>query len=431
MLLAALSLVAGACSEKDKEQVSGDEGSPFVPSTDCTGGSALECAPEGTTIDALLPDEPTQAEGEPIKVGMMNTESGPATAFPELTRGAEAGVEFINQELGGVDGRPIELVTCDVEFSGTGSLACGQRMVEEGVVAVLGGIDVFGDGIQVLQDNDIPLVGGIPVSFISVESPISFQFSGGSWGQNLGLVHHMVNELEAEKVSIVYGDFGPVTDGAEWARRALIDQGLAEENIKMVPTPIVVEDLLTPLQAADEGDPDAILVLVADSGCGAAYQAIADAGIDAQTYWSGGCLEPTMVEAIGAEAIEGNIYALENSLDPENPDQNLYGDVIELYGENVDAGSAATVAFGALMNLYSVMRSLGADDISAQSIMEDLRSAEDRPSYGGHPYTCDGAQMGGALPAICAPQQILAQMQDGELVQISDWIEVADLIPQG
>ena len=46
----------------------------------------------------------------------------------------------------------------------------------------MGGIDVFGNGIEVLADNEIPFVGGIPVSEQSVTSPNSFQWSGGSWG---------------------------------------------------------------------------------------------------------------------------------------------------------------------------------------------------------------------------------------------------------
>jgi branched-chain amino acid transport system substrate-binding protein len=41
----------------------------------------------------------------------------------------------------------------------------------------------------------------------------------------------------------------------------------------------------------------------------------------------------------------------------------------------------------------------------------------------GHPYTCDQQQLSD-LPAMCSPQQILARMEDGDLVQIGDWIDV-------
>ncbi len=159
-----------------------------------------------------------------------------------------------------------------------------------------------------------------------------------------------------------------------------------------------------------------------------------DIGMVAQTYWSGTCLEPTMIDAVGGENLEGYIYAIESPLDPEDPELLLYNDVVERYGnDEFDAGSVAIVSFSALMNLYVAMNEIGFDEISADSIIEHFRGAVDEPRYLGHPYTCDGQQMGGELPAICSPQQILVQMTDGELVQITDWIQVADLVvlPEG
>jgi branched-chain amino acid transport system substrate-binding protein len=401
--------------------------------SECEAETVLECVRAGTTFAGLFPEAATAADGAPIKIGMINNDTGPAASFPELTLGVEAGVEFVNTELGGVDGRPIELITCDVEFSATGSQACGQQMVEEGVVAVIGGIDLFDDAVNVLEENGIPFVGGIPVSFAAAKSPISFQFSGGSWGQNLGLVSHMVDMLQAERVSIIYGEFGSVADGAQWARQALIGQGLAPENINMVPMPIIVEDVLTPLTVANESDPDAILVLVADAGCGAAYQAVRDIGITAQTYWSAGCLLPSMIEQAGAENVEGYIYGLENPVGGDPPDTAMWTDVVEKYGaEGLDAGSAALVEFRALMNLWAEMRAIGGDAVSPETIIEQFRNAVDHPGFLGHSYTCDGQQMAGELRAICSPQQILAQMHNGAIEQISDWIDVGEIavVPQ-
>lgn len=423
--LGLLGLLGSACSESG-ESVRGEQTRAAV--AECDAASIVECAPEGSTIESLIPDQPEQATGQPVRVGIINTESGPTAAFPELTEGARAGVAWLNEELGGVDGQPIELVTCDTQFSGTGSLACGQRMVEEGVVAVLGGLDVFGDAIGVLEDNGIPFVGGSPANFPAAESPLSFQFSGGMWGLALGLVHHIVNESDSERVSIMYGDFGPVTDGAMWAKRALIAQGMPEENINMVPMPIVVEDVLTPLQAADASDPDAIVVLVSDAGCNAAYQAVQEIGITAQTYWSATCLMESMIDSAGAESLEGYIYTLESSLDTEDPDLVLYNEVMARYGQGIDPGSTAAVGFNSLINLYDVLRTLGVSGSTPEAIAEQFRTAVDHPSFGGHPYTCDGRQMGGDLPAICAPQQVLAELRDGEIVPISGWIDVAALL---
>jgi len=220
-----------------------------------------------------------------------------------------------------------------------------------------------------------------------------------------------------------------VADGAQWARTALIRQGLAPDNVKMVTMPIVVEDMLAPLSAAAEGDPDAIIVLVADSGCGAAYDAAREIAIDAKLYWSAACMGTDMIDAIGPEQVEDYIYAVESPVDATAPDTLLYGEAVRRYGGGrVDAQSAAAVGFASMMNLYVQLAAIGVDSITPEKIIGELRGAVDHPSFMGHPYTCDGNQMGGKLPAICAPQQILVELKAGVPTPVTDWIEVADLL---
>jgi len=422
---------AAGCSEKTSgDSAAGGKSTTTVTASDCTADSVVECAPEGTTFPDLLPPKPIVADGTPIKVGMINTDTGPTNAFPELTGAARAGVEWINTELGGVDGHPLELFPCDVEMTATGSRACGQQMVEDGVVAALGGIDIFDDSVQVLQDNQIPLVGGIPVGFATVNSPIAFAFSGGAWSGDISLAYHITEVLHAERVSILYSDYGPITDAASWAQRALVRGGVAENDVNMVPMPIVAEDILTPMTAANESNPDAVIVLVTGAGCSAAFQAAQDIGVKAQLYFSGGCLDPN-ITADGLDKIEGYIFNVENVVEGSPPDVELYTSVMNKYAKNVEPASAATVSFKSLMNLYDQMVSIGADELTSASLMTSLRASVDHPSFMGPPYTCDGKQMGGKLPAVCAPQEILTQMTDGALRQITDWIDIAAYVGAG
>jgi len=122
LTLALVASLTAGCSEKStSSSTSAGKSAATVTTTECTADSVVECAPTDTTIDDLLPDAPVVADGTPIKVGMINTDTGPTNAFPELTRGTETGVRWINEELGGVDSHTIELVPCDVKFSATGS----------------------------------------------------------------------------------------------------------------------------------------------------------------------------------------------------------------------------------------------------------------------------------------------------------------------
>jgi branched-chain amino acid transport system substrate-binding protein len=414
---ALLATATSACSEPlpDPADEAASVESPCVE-------DLLACARE-SMIAELVPEAPTAAdpEAEPIRLGLVNQENTAAGSYPELSLAALAATEFINGELGGVDGRPIEIEVCNTEFSAEGSTSCGQRFVEAEVDAVLGGIDVFGNAVSTLEDNAIPYIGGIPISERSVESTTSFQWSGGGWGTAVAFASFAAEELDAERVSIVFADFGAITHSAEMAEAVLDHHGV---QTQLVPYPVMATDLTPALNAAAGADPDAVFILAADAACKASFDGLAALDLDAARFFSGACAAPTIIEQAGMDAVEGTYFNVESPIgdDPADPDMALYGGVIEAYGDGLDPVGAGTVTFKAVMNLYAILHQLDGS-ISPASITEALRSTADEPSFGGHPYTCDGGQFTG-LPAICSPQQILIQMRDGELEQTTDWIDV-------
>jgi branched-chain amino acid transport system substrate-binding protein len=419
-VLATIAMLATGCSEPERDAATEDT-SAAAPSSDCTGDQMLECA-RASTIGDLVPDEPTAADGEPITIGMINQENTAAGSYPELSSGADAAIAFVNEQLGGLDGRPIELEVCNTGFSAEGSTSCGQQFVEEGVPVVMGGIDVFGNGIEVLADNQVPFVGGIPVSEQSVTSPNSFQWSGGSWGATVAFADYAANELDAEKVAIIFGEFGSITQSAEYAKKVLDRAGVTTQ---LVPYPIMATDVSSAIQAAAAGEPDAIFMLAADAGCAAGYEGMQTLGVTAQRFFTGACVSPTILGSVDPAATDGTIFNVEGPISTSDPtpDAALYQAVIEQYGDGVDAKGAATVTFRAFINLYSIMRGLGVEGSTPAGITDALAAQVDTPSFMGHAYTCNGEQFAG-LPAMCSPQQILGQVRDGELEQITDWIDV-------
>ncbi len=412
------------CSEPEPEAKTGMGKGTTEAAEACEGAALLECA-EASTIGEYVPAEPTKATGEPIKLGMINQENTAAGSYPELSQAVAAATEFINTELGGVDGRPIEVDVCNTEFSAEGSTSCGQKHVEAKVPAVLGGIDVFGNGIETLADNQIPYIGGIPISFQSVQSPNSFQWSGGTWGAAVAFSWYAATELDAKKVSIVYGEFGSITHSAEVAQQVLESRDV---EAQLVPYPIMATDISSALNAAAATKPDALLVLAADSGCKAGFDGVSSLGIDADVFYVGACAAPSITNEAGTDKTDGAIFNVEGPVgqEPPNPDFVLYSAIIEKYGDGLDPVGAGTVTFRSLMNLYVILNQLDGD-ITPEAITAALKAQVDAPSFSGHPYTCDGEQFP-ELPAMCSPQQILAQMEDGTLSQLGDWIDVGQIV---
>ncbi len=422
-MFAVVALAATGCSEAEPEPEATDATVDTKADADCTT-DLLACA-RASTLGDLVPATPTKATGEPIKLGMINQENTPAGSFPELSGTAKAGVAFINEQLGGVDGRPIELEVCNTKFSPEGSTTCAQQLSEAGVPAVLGGIDVFGNAVDTLEANGIPFVGGIPVSAPSVENANSFQFSGGTWGAAVAFVDYASTELKAEKIAILYGEFGPIAKGAEYAAKVAAGHGV---ETQMVPYPIVASDLSSQTNAAVSADPDAIIVLAADTACKPAMDAIHASGTEATIFYVGACAAPAIIDSVDPAAAEGAYFNVEGPINRTNPtpDTTFYSAVIKQYADDLNPIGAGTVTFRSLMNLYVVLRDLGADGITAEAITEAFEAKVAAPNFMGHDYTCDKQQFEG-LPAMCSPQQIMGQIEDGELGQISDWIDVGTI----
>ena len=426
-LLAAIvvfATLAAACSEDAPTTINTGSTTTIAKAVvDCqTAVSVVACAPKASTIDKLLPSKATKATGTPIRIGTINQDTGPVAAFPELTSADKVAIDFINTELNGVDGHPIELVTCDTKGDPNISQSCAQQMITKKVVAVIGGIDIWGTGIQTLSDNGIPLVGGIPVSFESVRGATSFQFSGGTWGAALGMAQYAMDTLKAKKLAVIYAEFPPITDAGKLVEKAIIAHG---GTASLITVAVLGGDMALALNQAAATNPDAVLALTADTGCVPTIKTAKQIALKVPLMLTGACAAPKIVADLG-DAVEGKIFNLESDLTPNNPDSVLYRAVSNRYGPKYkyEAQSAGTLSFKSVMILYGVLRKIGADNVTPKTIVAAFRASNNEPAFSGHSYTCDGKQLPG-YPAMCSPQQTLGQIENGAIKQVTPWLDIA------
>ncbi len=425
LALVIMALIAvGACTDRQDSTSAPASTEAGIVSAACPVDELIECAKDSTLGDAV-PDQPTQASGEPIVIGMINEDTGP-NSFPEITQSVSGAVAFINEELGGVDGRPLRLIPCDTRYFAAGSQECGRTLVDAGAVAVVGGTDVFGDGIRILADNGVPFVGGSPTSVLAATSANSFQFSGGVWGAFIAFADHASKELDAEHASVVHSDLASMTDAATYAQRVFESNGVKDTLISYS---ITEPDVTGPLARTTVRASDAVIVGTTAAICDATYRGLAELGRKATNFMFGPCAGPEIIAIAGERAIDGTIFNVEGPLAEDGPtaDSRLWAGVIEKYGEGVAPTSTTTPAFRSIMNLWVQLVDIGAAKITPAAITEVFAAAQGIPGFMGHDYTCDPAPIA-ALPALCAPQQILVQFEGGTFKRLTDWIDVAKIV---
>jgi branched-chain amino acid transport system substrate-binding protein len=381
-----------------------------------------------TTASKAAP-KPT---GPPIVLGMINMENTPLGSFPEVPDGARAAVRYVNDELGGVGGRPLQLEVCTTVGTPESSQACANRLLEKRPVAVLGGVDLGARAsLPVLEQARIPYVGGTPTLVDEMASDTSFMLSGGIAGDLLGEAAYLTGTLHAKKVGVVHLDLpGLITQAVEAGRQILKEKGV--DDVRVVAEKADAADFTAALSAVAANQPDVILAIFPAQGCSRIMQAKAALGIRAKMFYPGVCAAQSVFDAAGGGA-EGAYFAtgFVPYSDPTDKNVALYRDRLARYGSRAAQPSELSEAgFGVTMDVSQLLGEVNGE-LTPAALISRLKAASHHPSFLGHNYTCNGRQVS-ILSSLCAVHVRLLQYQGATLQDVvGDWVtggELFDLV---
>lgn len=372
-----------------------------------------------------------KATGTPINIGFVNQEDTPAGSFPEVRLAAEAAAQYLNNEKNGIGGHPINLITCKTNGQGTSNQQCAQKMVDQKVALVSGGIDFgWAAGLPVLAAANIPLVGVIPLLTPELTSPDSFTFIGGSAAAFPDQDLYIAKTLNLKKVRIIYTDNDAGKAAADgFGKQILNAYGVGD--VKLIPEKADATDFTPSLSAALSDKPDAIMVLFAAPGCIGVMQAKQSLGVTGDAtkfFYPGSCLAASVIKA-GGPGAEGAYF--NNELLPFNdvndPEVKIYRDKLQQYGSGggqaVYSGFSQS-GFSSIINIADLITEIGPDNLTAATFLSKIKSTKDHHNFMTHPYTCDGKQTGAApLVSVCNVFDRIVQLQSGQPVDVGGkWI---------
>src|SRR3546814_19247287 len=67
-------------------------------------------------------------------------------SYPDVSVGIDAGAELVNAELGGIQGRPVEIVHCNVGVDQASNQECAQKYANDDDINLVINGYVFGSG---------------------------------------------------------------------------------------------------------------------------------------------------------------------------------------------------------------------------------------------------------------------------------------------
>jgi len=359
---------------------------------DTTGATTEDTATGGSAPAGERANEPGAAcigsgdgSGEPIVIGQIQTDESAAAGFPELSEGATACFEAIN-ETGGIDGRPIDFRPCNDAADPVEGESCARDLIDAGAVAVLGGIcfSCFSAPVvDILGQAGVPYVGGLPVlpNEYTQENFYPITNAGGS-AALFANTAYIINTAETEGIEPTVVEVYAAVGEADPTLENKITElgGTYVARIGFDPAAADLSSIAQ--QAIDEG---ANFISVQTDGPNTVklVTSLRSQGYEGEIVILGTAADPQSIEGMGA-ASEGVFVAafFENLGTGTSPDAVKFQADMEAVGADAEKALAATGYAGAFVTAEALFGA--GEDVTSESFLEALSGIEElQPLFGG------------------------------------------------
>ena len=400
-------------------------------------GITAACSDDGTTTaepssdpgDTTATSAGTNATGEPIRIGFVNSEGG-AFSVPELGVGNEVAEAYINDQLGGVKGRPLQATRCTTDGSPEASIDCANRLVEEGVVAVVEGTDLGGDAmLPILADAGIPLVGHVQFGPGRMFDDNSYYFGAAALAYGAAALRFYADE-GAQSVTWFLPD--------EPSSHAFTDTVLEPTSEQLgIDYATVYYDAASPnwavlaATAVSEGPDVSGSIAATDAQCAEMIGALRDAGYQGRILAAScvGLYEALGDDAVGVDTDADHWHPGDAASAPANKRAELdeYAAVMQAAGQEDLIPGNAIITFADMINVSRIMATIEGP-VDGAAVGAALRATRNFDSYAGPTISCDRSVIPGN--SACSTDLLFFQVQDDGSVEAvtDDYVDVTGLL---
>jgi branched-chain amino acid transport system substrate-binding protein len=435
------------------------------------GGGSAGCPEPDTSIDATegtgagkfiaditcSEENPLAAEGDPILIGFQNPEGDPAGTFPEYKLAAEAAVEYINTELGGlgadiangVPGRPIQLEVCSMAINPADSQRCANELAGQDPLLVVSTLNFFGNHFPIYDAAGVTVIVGTPITVGDFTSPGVYSIGGGGGclGVHTGLVEFVVTDLEATRVAVPWADTPPgVVCYYDLESKPLdvlkgVVPGDSERagsmpDLEHIGVPILpaTPDVTPQVTQVLDFEPDAIMFSAQGADCWNFVDGLGRLGWTPDQIplvLSGACIDFAAMEAAGDLAngiyFTGAATSALNELDTiENERARFEAEHYQTkpleYGlpETELTKGFATQGWNVLMTIWEMAGQIAAEggEINGETMREAFATSDNAHLYGNTPMSCATAPA--PYVAICNSLVSTTQWDGTNLVPVRE-----------
>jgi ABC-type branched-subunit amino acid transport system substrate-binding protein len=350
----------------------------------CNGESAsttVEQTESNTAVGTLV--------GDPVKIGLIAQEEE-LVAYPEMRVAAKAGADYINSELGGVDGAPLEIEVCTVGDTPETTVTCAQQFAnDDDVKFVLMGTLNSGAGNEVLVEVGKPVL-SLSNDLPDIMTPGVYAFDPGALVLAAGLLQFSAEDLDASTYALLVPDDPFYTDVVVPLVEALGGlYGLTPAG-NAVTLPLE-GDPTAAVTAADDLGGDVLIAVANGPQCLSLADSANAIGVSTPIVGADTCMTS---DVISSGSLDGwyAISVCEGPVDPSRRSDDRFTNIVNDYG---GGDPALNSSFGcwALANVLvaaEVLGDVGGAEATSENIIAamDGYTSDDLPAY--PPASCPG-----------------------------------------
>jgi branched-chain amino acid transport system substrate-binding protein len=398
--LAAAGCGSGSSSSPGATGSATPSGVTSAGATTGTGGAGAQSVTNYLTYTGGKPGAANSALA-PVDIGWLNQQGGASAVGPLATAGAQMAVKYINAELGGVDGHPLQLVTCFIANTDAEGTTCGQQFAADKKIGVIaeGGVAIGVQTFYTAIGSQTPVIVGVAATGTDGVQPNAVILFGDATHVLGPFGTYATTVLHAKTAALVYPEIPGITEGAAAIKQALQSAGV---TVKSVGYDESQTDLTSVLIAAGAQTADMVIPYSDSTGCVNLAKSLKELGItDAKKIVSAPlCLNGQVAAGLGGTwPLWTYAIASSNYGDMTDPGMPLYMNVSGKFESAADAPDPWNiVAFSQILTIDKFMNEIGYASLSPSAILAKAKAFTGPVALGAPSLDCGEFP---SAPAVC------------------------------
>jgi branched-chain amino acid transport system substrate-binding protein len=350
-----------------------------------------------------------RASGAPIRIGYINDgQSAGVDARPELTV-AQAAVKYANEHLGGIAGRPIELVTCETNLTPAGGTDCANQMIAAKVPVVLSAAPSQPAAVvKGLEEAQIPYFTYAAIDQNQLLSPDAYVLTNplGTLAAHI----KVAKDNRVKKVSMVLIDVPAAVGPIQGVATPMF--GSAGISVSFTAIAPGTPDMTPQIQGALSKGAQQFSIVGDPAFCISALSALKTLGFKGKTIINSQCLSRQVAKSVPG-GINGTLVSTNESLDPKDPEVALYEAVVAKYASKTPPHEANNSGgYASVVGLVRALKGLSlTGDLTPDAVRTQLASMPPSPLplLSKQTFKCDRTAVS-LTPAVCSTAVVVLKL---------------------